>query len=255
MSLTGCVDHHVDESSSPPAQPYTPRIISLEAGSCTSLVISYLRSQGLFPDPDPNPNEAAASSTTIGLQQISSLALSAILIDTNNLKSPSKTKPIDLEAVQFLTSHLGSHGGVFTPPSLINSSSSSSSEFTSSSSAPSSISIFFTTDFHRLLSDAKLHSLDKLTSAEILDRDYKQCKTFISSITTFSQSHTLDIFFLFTSAALISGGGSSSSGDGDRRGKGLLAVAFTSRGAAVLERPTDGENEDEDEDDSHDNKL
>ncbi|RMZ91487.1 hypothetical protein DV736_g1263, partial [Chaetothyriales sp. CBS 134916] len=256
LTVTGCIDHHVDESSSP--QSYTPRIINLNAGSCTSLVISYLRSQNLFPDPSPNPQTNPTElSSTIALQQISSLALSSILVDTHNLKSSSRTKPVDLEAVQFLTSHLtkpGLHGGTFTPPSL------NSNKMESASA--SAIATFFTHDYYRILSDAKINSLKGLNLEEILDRDYKQwsepsdtAKTtfveigiasapqpiswlvdhasshsssnsnssnFVSAISNFSKSNNLDIFLLLTSPTL--------------RGKGLAAVALTDRGAATLER-------------------
>ncbi|RMD43726.1 hypothetical protein DV735_g1461, partial [Chaetothyriales sp. CBS 134920] len=220
LTVAGCLDHHVDESSDPATQSYTPRIISLDAGSCTSLVISYLRSQNLFPDPDPN--EAAASLTRLALRQISSLALSAILIDTNNLKSASKTKPIDLEAVEFLTSHLTKpsaardDGVVFTPPSFFNS--------TSSSSASST---FFTTDYHALLSTAKVHSLENLTSDEILDRDYKQWAEPTSNRSNNATTTP-------TPTAFVQIGISSS--PQPISWLGLLAVAFTPRGAAVLER-------------------
>ncbi|RMZ81602.1 hypothetical protein DV737_g2470, partial [Chaetothyriales sp. CBS 132003] len=260
LTVTGCIDHHVDESCSP--QSYTPRIINLNAGSCTSLVISYLRAQNLFPDPNPNPHPTPVEvSSTIALQQISSLALSSILVDTHSLKSSSKTKPVDLEAVQFLTSHLmkpGLHGGIFAPASP----NSITLESASASVSASAVTTFFTDDYPRMLSDAKINSLEKLTLEEILDRDYKQWSepsdtanaiyveigissapqpiswlvdhasspssstsngsTFVSAIANFSKSNNLDIFLLLSSPT--------------PRGKGLAAVAFTDRGVATLEQ-------------------
>ena len=78
FNVVGCVDHHVDEESVP--QGADPRIVTTGIGSCTSLVVSHLREQGLWP-------EVAGNSADDGLNQITRLALAPILIDTLSLRA------------------------------------------------------------------------------------------------------------------------------------------------------------------------
>lgn len=48
FEVVGCIDHHVDEKYVPPDAE--PRIIKMGIGSCTSLVVEYLRKTGRFPE-------------------------------------------------------------------------------------------------------------------------------------------------------------------------------------------------------------
>ncbi|GAB1520271.1 Exopolyphosphatase [Rhizoctonia solani] len=80
-------DHHTNAGAHPNANP---RIIH-PAGSCASIVTNYF--QPRFP-PSPAPGDA--------ITDVSSLLLSAIMIDTSGLKDNGKTTPHDTTAAEYL---------------------------------------------------------------------------------------------------------------------------------------------------------
>jgi exopolyphosphatase len=80
-TIVAIVDHHVDEEKHPDA---SPRLITVPTGSCASLVAS------LFPDPATLP------------PSLSSLILSAIVIDTQGLKTGGKAEAADHAAAAAL---------------------------------------------------------------------------------------------------------------------------------------------------------
>jgi exopolyphosphatase len=164
FSVTGCIDHHVDENLSPEVKP---RIIRTGIGSCVSLVVNYLRESNLWPDitkhvfhADTNMYGDSTSSSDLNqedisaLRQVSTLALAPILIDTSNLTAVSKKcSDVDREAVSFLESQIA---------------------HSASASAASTEPQWNRNKFYDEISDAKTNSLDLLTMPEIFDRDYKQ---------------------------------------------------------------------------------
>lgn len=101
-SVSGCIDHHVDEGVVP--IPYHravdkfPRIIET-CGSCASLVVDYAQEawrQLAEQDPDQATDRVLAR-----------LALAPILVDTSNLKSVNKTVDVDRRAVAVAEAVLG----------------------------------------------------------------------------------------------------------------------------------------------------
>lgn len=154
--IIGIVDHHEDEKFAN-GMPPEPRIIR-KAGSCTSLVVSYLQH-------DWNALSLAAISVgaahgqgdTGALDdssyiltwdaQVAQLALSSVLIDTTNLTSKGKTKKIDVDAVDYL------EGRIFL--------------------SPQHASTWNRTAFYEELAAIKA-DLSHFTNAEILRKDYKQ---------------------------------------------------------------------------------
>jgi exopolyphosphatase len=88
--VVATIDHHNDENKVPRDTGDEPRIIE-KAGSCTSLVVGYLRRQW-----DSLGCNAANEN------QVSRLAMATISIDTNNLQDKSKTTRHDVEAMQYL---------------------------------------------------------------------------------------------------------------------------------------------------------
>ena len=127
--MEGCVDHHINEHALPKSAD--PRVITLDAGSCTSLVISHIR---------PSWDALSMSASSFGASnaqddtidafedeamrrgwdaQVAKFALAAVLIDTNNLEDPHKTRDMDREAVEYLLARIdlappGKIGGVFS---------------------------------------------------------------------------------------------------------------------------------------------
>lgn len=138
FSVVGYIDHHVDEKFVPPPktmQNNQPAIIH-PAGSCASLVVSWLHRQGLW---------SIDEADTAIRAQLASLALSPILIDTANLTAKSKVTETDVEAVAFA-------------PLM---------DWASSQETPSS------SELYSQIQETKQSSLDLLTVPEILDRDFK----------------------------------------------------------------------------------
>jgi exopolyphosphatase len=168
FTVTGCVDHHVDEGVIPKSPSVKPRIIQTGIGSCMTLVVTHLRTSGLWPDLTKHAHNNTSKRYTAntmnqsseldrmdiaGLKQLSTLALAPILVDTSNLKaSGEKCSNLDRQVVEFLESQIK-----FSSPEL------QEPEYNYSRD-----------QFYSELSKAKTNSLDNLTMSEILDRDYKQ---------------------------------------------------------------------------------
>ncbi|OCT52593.1 hypothetical protein CLCR_09709 [Cladophialophora carrionii] len=160
FTVTGCIDHHVDEDQVP--QNATPRIVTTGIGSCASLVVKHLRDEALW------PSEPPSSQIPAGLQEISRLALAPILIDTANLKATGdKCSDTDREAVKFLESVItrapaqgmqaaSTHTNVHTPTHTL-----------------TPTQEWHRDAFHSAIATAKSNSLDLLSMQEIFDRDYK----------------------------------------------------------------------------------
>lgn len=162
-NVVGCVDHHQDEEVVPQPQKGStdPRIISLEAGSCTSLVTEYVQPSwsALSTSASASGAANAQDDSMAGVEdeamrrgwdaQIAKLALASILIDTNNLKSANKTRDVDRRMVSYLEARIypappGSVGGIFDRQA-----------------------------FFQEIRNAK-RDLDGLSTDEVLRKDYKQ---------------------------------------------------------------------------------
>ncbi len=139
VKVVGCIDHHIDEDFVPSAA--SPRIIRTAIGSCTSLVVQYLRESGLWESPDGQDTLAA----------LSRLALAPILIDTANLTAEGKVSDTDRQAVMFLESCIKS-----------------------SNTTESSDQVWDRETFYNEIANSKAGSLDLLTLSEIFERDYKE---------------------------------------------------------------------------------
>jgi exopolyphosphatase len=168
FTITGCIDHHVEEDVVPKSASVKPRIIQTGIGSCMTLVVLHLRTSGIWPDLTKHTHNNRAKMYTAnannqsseldrmdiaGLKQISTLALAPILVDTSNLKaSGEKCSELDKQVVDFLESQIR-----FSSPEL------------------QELDYDYSRDrFYSELSKAKTNSLDSLTMPEILERDYKQ---------------------------------------------------------------------------------
>ncbi|BAE61570.1 hypothetical protein F9C07_10687 [Aspergillus flavus] len=137
FNVIGCVDHHQDDGFLRPG--IQPKVIE-KSGSCTSLVIHTLNKRGIWSEgraEDSHTRRMAAE------EQVASLAITPVLIDTANLTAKDKVTQFDIQAVDFLTPKFNKGA----------------------------------TDKDKLYAqvlEAKQNSLDLLTVDEILDRDYKQ---------------------------------------------------------------------------------
>ena len=140
VNITGCIDHHEDESSVPSRA--SPRIIKMGIGSCMSLVVQHLRDSKLWPGPD--------SGHATGV--LARLALAPILIDTANLTAKGKVSDTDRDAVAFLESCIQSN-------------------WTSRSREAGN---WDRKSFYENIATTKANSLDLLTIPEIFERDYKE---------------------------------------------------------------------------------
>ena len=90
--VAGVIDHHAEEDKVPKDTGDEPRIVE-KAGSCSSLVTTYLRgSWEALSTPEASIYDAQAAR----------LVLASILVDTRNLQSKGKVMPSDEEAVNFL---------------------------------------------------------------------------------------------------------------------------------------------------------
>jgi len=144
--VTGCVDHHAEEHAVPKDTGDEPRIVEV-AGSCTSLVVNYLQSTWDTLTASTTKTSAAASSSatdTQGDAPLARLALASILIDTSALRDSGKTTPSDEKAVAYLESALSTHDASY--------------------------------DRATYLAEIKAakFDLDRLTTNEVLRKDYKQ---------------------------------------------------------------------------------
>lgn len=116
LSLTGVIDHHLEEGIV--SDSANPRIIQIGIGSCTSLVVQYLRDTSLWATASPSSASASASAspqstepeTEIRAQTntgLALLALAPILIDTANLTTTgSQISAQDHSTVAFLVSQI-----------------------------------------------------------------------------------------------------------------------------------------------------
>jgi exopolyphosphatase len=95
----GVIDHHIDEGSLVGKSTDDPRIIQ-KCGSCTSLVVNYLRKQ--WDELDEPPTHGAEGGILEWDAQVAKLALASIVVDTNNLRDESKTTEDDKLAADFL---------------------------------------------------------------------------------------------------------------------------------------------------------
>jgi exopolyphosphatase len=223
VNITGCIDHHVDESYVP--SNASPRIIRTGIGSCTSLVVQHLRDSQLWPAPD-------GSATG----ELARLALAPILMDTVNLTAEGKVSDTDRDAVAFLESCIQS----------TSTSTSAQKEWNRKS-------------FYDEIATTKANSLDLLAIPEIFDRDYKEwtesTKTgekltigissiskpitwlldkagsvdeFLKQARDFARKpdHNLDVFGVMTTST-------SANGDFQRE---LLVIAFSAAASEALKR-------------------
>lgn len=101
--IAGVVDHHDDEEEIPDKRVFV-RIIK-PAGSCTSLVVNYLRDT-LNDLPQSDFVGQADASTSLCKAEAAKLALASILIDTSNMTATDKVTEHDRRAVEFLLSLL-----------------------------------------------------------------------------------------------------------------------------------------------------
>ncbi|KAJ5573785.1 uncharacterized protein N7459_008212 [Penicillium hispanicum] len=132
----GCIDHHVDEHFVPRNDSLPgnqPLIIQPGPGSCASLVTNELHNRGLW-----------AASSPAETAQVAKLALAAVLVDTSSLTAEGKVTGEDVSAVEFLRRQVEAVDPAWDMGS-----------------------------FYEQVLAAKKNSLDLLTLAEVLDRDYK----------------------------------------------------------------------------------
>ncbi|PYI32899.1 hypothetical protein BP00DRAFT_424509 [Aspergillus indologenus CBS 114.80] len=176
FNVVGCIDHHVDEDFLPPIAADQPFLLQ-PTGSCVSLVVSMLERMGRW-TPHPlsssssttttpqNPNAAPtadAELTTAAAHehQLSKLALAPILIDTANFTAKEKVTDADTLSYSFLRAKINS---------------------TNCQQQLGSIAVGISSGeklwdhhaFYRRIATAKENSLELLTVAEVLGRDYKE---------------------------------------------------------------------------------
>ncbi len=165
FSVTGCIDHHIDDDYVSHSPSVKPRIIQTGVGSCTSLVVKYLRDSGEWPDITQQQQDEKATledldeDDVLALRQISTLALAPILIDTTNLRaSGEKCSDVDREVVAFLETQINP----------------------SSTTSTTAQSQWSRDKFYDEISEAKANALDLLSMNEIFDHDFKQWQEGIS---------------------------------------------------------------------------
>ncbi|RVX67340.1 hypothetical protein B0A52_09121 [Exophiala mesophila] len=175
FSVTGVIDHHVDEDYvSKKTEDINPRIITTGIGSCTSLVVQHLRDEGMWPSAENCNKDSKSShnnrsegdkegagqlSTEEFLEQLAKLALAPILIDTANLLATGdKCSDTDRHAVRFLES--------FIPAPAAHSNLSTTTNDAQGSH-------WDRDSFYSCISTTKTNSLNLLTTQETFDRDYK----------------------------------------------------------------------------------
>ena len=152
----GTIDHHDDEVSVPTDTDPEPRVIS-KCGSCTSLVLSYLRStwdilssSALSSGGGHAQGDSLVDDTAVSQgwdAQVSKLALASILIDTRNLQDKGKTTDVDVEAAMYLEAKIRLSGR--------------------------DARTWNRTEFYEEIDHAK-RALDGLSLRDILRKDYKE---------------------------------------------------------------------------------
>lgn len=100
FNIVGCIDHHVDESFTPTTA--SPRIIRTGIGSCTSLIVTYVRELGGWEELINSSHEFNGQAAAVAAVELAKLSLASILIDTTNLTAEGKVSDTDLESVRFL---------------------------------------------------------------------------------------------------------------------------------------------------------
>jgi exopolyphosphatase len=98
----GCIDHHKDEETIAKNTSPEPRIIT-KAGSCTSLVVEYLKDKWKNLPSSTDSAESDKDQSQYNAE-IAKVAMASILIDTFNLNSEDKVTEHDRDAVKFLSS-------------------------------------------------------------------------------------------------------------------------------------------------------
>jgi exopolyphosphatase len=155
LNIVGCIDHHVDESTIPTTS--SPRIIRTGIGSCTSLVVQYLRDEGYWQDPTEAGEGLEDREDHLAGVELAKLSLASILTDTTNLTAEGKVSDTDRQVVSFLEDI------------IVNTTTS-----TSSTSSPGlKQASWDRTAFYQEISASKANSLALLTLPEIFERDYK----------------------------------------------------------------------------------
>lgn len=104
--VVGCVDHHEDENMVAQDTGDEPRVLK-KTGSCVSLVVEYCRDVWEELAKQSSQEEAKpvdGKHLDAGLARI---ALAAILLDTNNLKSKAKTTELDVKIAEYLEGKCG----------------------------------------------------------------------------------------------------------------------------------------------------
>ncbi len=152
IDITGCIDHHIDESFTPNSA--SPRIIRTGIGSCTSLVVQYLKGEGLWADLLNQGNDDPAAA------ELAKLSLAAVLIDTGNLTAEGKVSDVDRETVNFLEE-------------VISNSSTSSQQDTHQQTTQQTAAKWDRKSFYEQIASSKANSLSLLSLREIFERDYK----------------------------------------------------------------------------------
>jgi exopolyphosphatase len=135
--VIGAIDHHDEEDQVPKDCGEEPRIIT-KSGSCTSLVIQHCEEVW------DAMSRSSTGETAAWDDELAHLALAPILIDTNNLKDPSKVTPTDTEAVKYLESKLNASSAKYNRD-----------------------------DYFNEVSTAKA-DIGQLSTSDILRKDYKQ---------------------------------------------------------------------------------
>ncbi|PYI22912.1 hypothetical protein BO99DRAFT_399645 [Aspergillus violaceofuscus CBS 115571] len=174
FNVVGCIDHHVDEDFLPPIAADQPFLLQ-PTGSCISLVVSMLERMGRWtphplsststspahnPTTSPTP-DAELTTAAAHEHQLSKLALAPILIDTANFTAKEKVTDADTLSYSFLRAKINS---------------------TNCQQQLGSIAVGISSGeklwdhhaFYRRIATAKEHSLELLTVAEVLGRDYKE---------------------------------------------------------------------------------
>ncbi|KAI9674582.1 MAG: Exopolyphosphatase [Trizodia sp. TS-e1964] len=141
--VVGVIDHHEEENKVPKDTGDEPRIVE-KSGSCSSLVTEYCQQEW---DNLSAQAEADGAQAQAWIAQAALLPLAAMLVDTNNLTSKSKTTPHDIAAVEHLESRI--------------------------LASPDMSAKYDRRAFYEEISAAK-QNIDHLSLIEVLRRDYKE---------------------------------------------------------------------------------
>lgn len=109
--VNGVIDHHDEENVVSQNTGREPRIVE-KCGSCTSLVVRYVKSTwddisstSLSSGAAHAQGEAAIDDSVVAQgwdAQVAQMALASVLVDTANLTAPGKVQEVDREAVEYL---------------------------------------------------------------------------------------------------------------------------------------------------------